>query len=177
MQHALTFRRTSAVVSKKAVKHCEHRKVRHTCALFESQNLNCDLASAQRHNLFTNTVYFSKSLLPQSCVSRERVQLIRLCRTAEKLPGVPMSHWPWQGHSLNLNKRGFSGDSFLGPYGWSGRGDSWPSTRDIPDKKFGGPEEAFAQGGGGWAGGMPHTQVATHAPAALAYVSSYCYYI
>lgn len=37
-----------------------------------------------------------------------------------------------QGHSFNLNKRGFSGDSFLGPYGFSGRAGTRPNKNHRP---------------------------------------------
>ena len=177
--------------------HCEHRAVRHTCYIFESQSQLCDAASASRHNHFDGTVYFAKSGLPKACQSQQRKHLMRLCRSAEKLPGIAMSHWPWQvsrpllrcvllpardppfcpllhtlhpqagwarkrrwpmvdccvcvvrlsitlgrmsdvllalmqGHSFNLNKRGFSGDSFLGPYGFSGRTGTRTSKEPMP---------------------------------------------
>jgi len=113
----------------------------------------CDSASASRHDVYTATVYFAKSALPKACQSAERKKLVGLCRPAEKLPGVAMSHWPWQGHSINLNKRGFSGDSFLGPYGFSGRSDYWPHTRDIANNKMRDKSLSYLIGGGGHAWG------------------------
>jgi len=84
------------VVSDEAVHHCERRAVRHTCYIFQSQSQVCDDASASRHNKFDGTVYFAKSGLPSACQSEQRKHLVRLCDWAEKLPGVAMSHWPWQ---------------------------------------------------------------------------------
>jgi len=89
-------RQQFAIVSDEAVVHCEHRAVRHTCYIFESQSQLCDAASASRHNHFDGTVYFAKSGLPKACQSQQRKHLMRLCRSAEKLPGIAMSHWPWQ---------------------------------------------------------------------------------
>eukprot|EP00802_Teleaulax_amphioxeia_P013911 Tamp_13966.p1 GENE.Tamp_13966~~Tamp_13966.p1 ORF type:complete len:389 (-),score=70.77 Tamp_13966:504-1499(-) len=146
-------RQQFAIVSDEAVVHCEHRAVRHTCYIFESQSQLCDAASASRHNHFDGTVYFARSGLPKACQSQQRKHLMRLCRSAEKVPGVAVSHWPWQGHSFNLNKRGFSGDSFLGPYGFSGRTDYWPHTRDVPNNKFRDKSLAYMVGGGGHAWG------------------------
>jgi hypothetical protein len=84
------------VVSDEAVHHCERRAVRHTCYIFQSQSQVCDDASASRHNSFDGTVYFARSGLPSACQSEQRKHLVRLCDWAEKLPGVAMSHWPWQ---------------------------------------------------------------------------------
>jgi hypothetical protein len=84
------------VVSDEAVHHCERRAVRHTCYIFQSQSQVCDDASASRHNRFDETVYFARSGLPSACQSEQRKHLVRLCDWAEKLPGVAMSHWPWQ---------------------------------------------------------------------------------
>lgn len=84
------------VVSDEAIDHCEMRAVRHTCYVFESQNSLCDFAAASRQNRFDGTVYFAKSGLPKACRSEERKHLLQLCRPVEKLPGVAISHWPWQ---------------------------------------------------------------------------------
>jgi len=94
-------------VGEDAMEHCERRAVRHTCYVFESQSQLCDFASASRHDALTGTVYFPKSALPQACQSAERKKLMGLCRPAEKLPGVAMSHWPWQVSPLSSFPRPF----------------------------------------------------------------------
>ena len=90
--------------------------------VYQSLSETCDTAKEQRFNRLDGTYYFTENELPKSCTSAQRTRLLELCRPAEKLPGLAVSHWPWQGQSLNRNKLGFSGDSLLlGPYGFSGR--------------------------------------------------------
>ena len=76
---------------------------------------------AQRKNHLDHTYYFDKKYELTTCTNEVRTALLEMCAEAEKIPGINVDHWPWQGHSLNLNRRGFSGDWMLGPYGWSGR--------------------------------------------------------
>ena len=70
---------------------------------------------------YTRVLAAAKQFELKTCTNDVRVALLEMCAEAEKIPGINVDHWPWQGHSLNLNQRGFSGDWLLGPYGWSGR--------------------------------------------------------
>ena len=100
---------------------CEKKETRKMCYTFESMSQLCDLTLKQRQNELDNTYYFDKQFELKTCTNDVRVALLEMCAEAEKIPGINVDHWPWQGHSLNLNQRGFSGDWLLGPYGWSGR--------------------------------------------------------
>jgi len=100
---------------------CEKKAVRHMCGKFESMNQLCDYTAQQRKNEMDGTYYFDEGMLPKTCSGDVRASLLEMCTEAEKIPGISVDHWPWQGHSLNLNKRGFSGDWMLGPHAWSGQ--------------------------------------------------------
>ena len=63
--------------------------------------------SRQRKNEMDNTYYFDKKHELKTCKNEVRTALLEMCAEAEKIPGISVDHWPWQGHSLNLNKRGF----------------------------------------------------------------------
>ena len=62
-----------------------------------------------------------RAKLPRGVCYEDTFDAWKMCAEAERMPGINVDHWPWQGHSLNLRKRGFSGDWMLGPYGWSGQ--------------------------------------------------------
>lgn len=100
---------------------CEKKETRKMCYTFESMSQLCDYTLEQRKNEMDDTYYFDKEFELKTCTNDVRVALLEMCAEAEKIPGINVDHWPWQGHSLNLGKRGFSGDWLLGPYGWSGR--------------------------------------------------------
>ena len=91
------------------------------CYMYESMSQLCDSTLEQRKNELDHTYYFDKKYELTTCTNEVRTALLEMCAEAEKIPGINVDHWPWQGHSLNLNRRGFSGDWLLGPYGWSGR--------------------------------------------------------
>ena len=86
---------------------CEKKAVRHMCGKFESMNQLCDYTAQQRKNEMDGTYYFDEGMLPKTCSGDVRASLLEMCTEAEKIPGISVDHWPWQGHSLNLNKRGF----------------------------------------------------------------------
>jgi len=100
---------------------CEKKETRKMCYMYESMSQLCDSTLEQRKNELDHTYYFDKKYELTTCTNEVRTALLEMCAEAEKIPGINVDHWPWQGHSLNLNRRGFSGDWLLGPYGWSGR--------------------------------------------------------
>jgi len=100
---------------------CEKKQTRKMCYTFESMSQLCDYTLEQRKNHMDHTYYFDKEFELKTCTNEVRTSLLEMFAGAEKVPGINVDHWPWHGHSLNLNVRGFSGDWMLGPYGWSGR--------------------------------------------------------
>ena len=74
-----------------------------------------------RRNELDGSYYFDQAFALKTCSNDVHDALLGMCAEAERMPGINVDHWPWQGHSLNLRKRGFSGDWMLGPYGWSGQ--------------------------------------------------------
>jgi hypothetical protein len=73
------------------------------------------------------TVYFDEAFQLKACTNDVRMAFLDMCKEAEKIPGINVDHWPWQGHSMNLGIRGFSGDAVLGPYYWSNRQNAFGS--------------------------------------------------
>lgn len=100
---------------------CERRQVRKMCNVFESMRQLCDAAVEARRNELDGSYYFDQAFALKTCSNDVHDALLGMCAEAERMPGINVDHWPWQGHSLNLRKRGFSGDWMLGPYGWSGQ--------------------------------------------------------
>eukprot|EP00292_Cryptomonas_paramecium_P013172 CAMPEP_0113705340 /NCGR_PEP_ID=MMETSP0038_2-20120614/27082_1 /TAXON_ID=2898 /ORGANISM="Cryptomonas paramecium" /LENGTH=225 /DNA_ID=CAMNT_0000630345 /DNA_START=13 /DNA_END=690 /DNA_ORIENTATION=- /assembly_acc=CAM_ASM_000170 len=80
------------------VKRCSDKATRKTCYKYEALAHICEESADRQINSLEGTKYFDSKFLLKSCASDSRKTLTDTCKEAEKLPGVNVQHWPWQGH-------------------------------------------------------------------------------
>ncbi|EKX44826.1 hypothetical protein GUITHDRAFT_139451 [Guillardia theta CCMP2712] len=86
----------------KMVEKCQRKAARDLCYKFESLSHTCKMSANSRINREDQTVYFDKSYNLKACKTDTYKAMSQMCSEVEKLPGIVVSHWPWQGHSMNL---------------------------------------------------------------------------
>jgi hypothetical protein len=51
--------------------------------------------------------------MSQVCEGDSKKAMDELCPMFTKLPGVSVTHWPWQDFNMNMGARSFSADALL----------------------------------------------------------------
>eukprot|EP00960_Hanusia_phi_P028232 747273-Hanusia_phi.AAC.2 len=82
------------------VEKCQRKVARDLCYKFESLANTCKMSNDSRMNREDQTVYFDKYYNLKACKTDTYKAMSHMCSEVEKLPGIVVSHWPWQGHSM-----------------------------------------------------------------------------
>jgi hypothetical protein len=129
LQHAFRVATKNMDACKAAYTHdeeasdkCQHKEARKLCYSFVNLANVCDWTQESRVDSLTGTVYWDEAHELKACKSDAKKSMDDMCKKHTKLPGVSVSHWPWQDWKMNMvGKDTFSGDVVLGPEAWSGR--------------------------------------------------------
>ena len=95
--------REHACVSDYAQRACDkYTDVIQTCDWSEEMRVNAD-----------NTTNFPESFKMKVCDGEERAAFDSFCPSFTKLPGVSVTHWPWQDFNINMGASTFSADALI----------------------------------------------------------------